>query len=941
MSIRPYSKAQGAQSWLVARIAYLFALMMCSLIAAALVAPAPAFATENSKNVRVGYYENEVFQEGATPDAVKTGYAYEYYRKLSEYTGWTYEYVYGEYGDLYQQLVDGKIDLLAGLAWKEERANLIGYPETAMGSETYSLVKHESDTDVTSDASTLAGKRIGVLDSAMVGVLNSYLDEHDVKAKVVTFNDYEDLFRAFDEKEIDILAAEGDGAYKRKNAEVINAFGASDYYLCVNIKRPDLLAELNSAQAQLLVDEPNFFGTLHSKYYQISVSSHAFTAEERDWLNAHSKLRIGYLNNYLPYSDTDEKGNPIGLVQDVAKQIVERLGLQEIYLSYEGFDNYGQMIAALADGSIDTVFPVGGGLYYSEINNIYQSKPVVSAPMDLVYKGDYSDATTSVFAVNENNLMQYYYVKTNFPDAEIVLFPSIEECLSAVNAGEVKCTTLNGLRANEILKNRQYMNLSVQQLAKNDDRCFGVLIGNEGLLKLLNRGVNVIGSDYAINRAHLYADPLHVTTPIDVILDNFALFALIALLVVAIIIAILLRNARLSRQQSEELANALEAAESASRAKTDFLNNMSHDIRTPMNAIVGFTSLASMHIDDKEQVQDYLAKISVSSQHLLSLINDVLDMSRIESGKTSIEKVPMHLPSLIDELGMIVQPEAEAKHQAFVIDRQGIANESILADKLHLNQVLLNILSNAVKFTPAGGSIRMCVSEKPSDQVGYTRFEFRVEDNGIGMSEEFQESLFDPFTRARTSTVSEIQGTGLGMAITKNLVEMMGGTVVVNSAEGKGSEFVIDLQFEVCDSPAPTMVQEETPVDFTGKRILLAEDNEMNQQIAMAILEEVGFDVDVAVNGLEAVDMLRAATPGHYDVVLMDIQMPIMDGFEATRRIRALNEKDKATIPIIAVTANAFDEDRESVYDAGMNAHLAKPYEIPKMMATLSDILNS
>lgn len=940
MVFRQFSKWQGVLGQLVASLTCIFVLVMCVFIASALVMPASAFAADNPKNVRVGYYENEVFQEGAAPDAVKTGYAYEYYRKLSEYTGWTYEYVYGEYGDLYQQLIDGDVDLLAGLAWKEERANLIGYPSTAMGSETYSLVKHDSDTDVTSDAATLAGKRIGVLDSAMVGVLNGYLDEHGVEAEVVSFNDYEHLFRAFDEHEVDILAAEGDGAYGRKNAEVLTAFGSSDYYLCVNIERPDLLAELNDAQAQLLVDEPNFLGTLHSKYYQNSVSSQAFTADERAWLATHSTLRIGYLSNYLPYCDTDKQGNPMGLVQDVVPNIVESLNLEDLSLSYEGFDNYEKMMTALADGSIDVAFPVGGGLYYSEKNGIYQSKPVVSAPMDLIYKGSFSDATTSHFAVNENNLLQYYYIRTNYPDAEITMCSSIDECLGAVNEGKVGCTTLNGLRAGEILKNRQYRGLSIQQLAKNDDRCFGVLIGNEGLLKLLNRGINVIGSDYALNRAHLYTDPLHVTSPIDVVLDNVALFALIALLVVALIIAILARHARRTRRQSEELADALAIAESASRAKTDFLNNMSHDIRTPMNAIVGFTSLAETHIDDKEQVRDYLAKISVSSQHLLSLINDVLDMSRIESGKATIVEAPLHLPSLIDDLRTIVQPEADAKHQNLVFDTQGITNKDIVADKLHLNQVLLNILSNAVKFTPAGGSISMSVSEKPAGKDGWARFEFLIKDSGIGMSDEFQESLFEPFTRARTSTVSEIQGTGLGMAITKSLVDMMGGTIVVHSAEGEGSEFVVDLQFEVCKSLEAMTAPEEVPMDFTGKRILLAEDNELNQQIALAILEEVGFDVDVAINGLEAVDMLQKASDGYYDVVLMDIQMPVMDGYEATRRIRALDDEGKAAIPIIAVTANAFEEDRESIYDAGMNAHLPKPYEIPKMMATLADILN-
>ena len=272
---------------------------------------------------------------------------------------------------------------------------------------------------------------------------------------------------------------------------------------------------------------------------------------------------------------------------------------------------------------------------------------------------------------------------------------------------------------------------------------------------------------------------------------------------------------------------------------------------------------------------------------------------------------------------------------------QGISNKDIIADKLHLNQVLLNILSNAVKFTPAEGSISLRISERPAKQDGWTHLEFRIKDNGIGLSDEFQKDLFEPFTRARTSTVSATQGTGLGMAITKRLVDMMGGSIAVRSVEGKGSEFIVDLEFEICEGSAVTTALEEAVFDFTGKRVLLVEDNELNQQIALVILEEVGFDVDVANNGQEAIDKLQTEPAGYYDVVLMDIQMPVMDGYEATRQIRALDDEVKATIPIIAVTANAFDEDRESVHDAGMNAHLPKPYEVPKIMETLADILES
>ena len=1061
--------------------------------------PAVTYADTETEIVRVGYYENEVFQEGAGEGEVKNGYAYEYYRKLSEYTGWEYNYVYGEFSDLYQMLLDGEIDLLAGLAWKEDRASVIGYPNAVMGNESYYLVKYDEDTNITADPTTLNGCRIGVLDSAMVDVLNRYLDDHQVTAKVVTYPDYTHLFEAFDSHDINVLAAESDGAYGREHSEVLNVFGTSDYYLCVNINRPDLLAELNSAQTLLAAEEPNYLSSLNTKYYSVSVTARAFSQAEREWMDTHPTLKVGYLENYLPYSDTDAEGNVTGVVKDMIPDIMKALDIPEIAVTFSGYQSYDDMITDMASGIIDVAFPVGGGLYYSEENGIYQSNPVVSSPTALIYQGEFNETTTSSFAVNENNRMQYYYLRTNYPDAEIVFFPSIEESLDAVISGKVECTTLNGLRANEILKNNKYEDLSIRQSSYNDDRCFGVKIGNEGLLKLLNRGINVLGSDYAQNISYRYTSGLYSYGFTDFILDHMAIIGSILLAIAALIVFLLIRDVCRTRkevgekekarqvleakndelaQSQKALSDALIAAEHANHAKTAFLNNMSHDIRTPMNAIVGFTALAASHLDNKEQVQDYLGKISVSSQHLLSLINDVLDMSRIESGKVTIEETDVHLPDMIHDLRTIIQSNVASKQLDLFIDSLDVTHEDIITDKLRLNQVLLNILSNAIKFTPSGGMISFRVIEKPSPVENIANFEFRIKDNGIGMSEEFQKTIFEAFTREKTSTVSGIQGTGLGMAIAKNIVDMMGGVITVQSAEGKGSEFLVELPCKISNAsakyePLPQLqglralvadddtdtclsicsmlreigmrpdwtnygkeavirakdaldhadefqvyiidwqmpdlngietvrrirkvIGDSVPIiiltaydwsdiekeakeagvtafcskplfmselrgvlaqpfseyqddksdqenesasmpDFSGKRVLLAEDNELNQILAENILTSVGLDVDIASDGTEAVEKVKSANPGYYDVILMDVQMPHMDGYEATRQIRAL--EDKADIPIIAVTANAFDEDRQVALDAGMNGHLAKPYNIPEIIKTLKELLN-
>jgi two-component system sensor histidine kinase/response regulator len=1079
----------------VITIRFMIRLLIAVCLSFTLAAPVSAHA-EGTKTVRVGYYENEIFQEGAQEGAVKTGYAYEYYQKLAEYTGWKYEYVYGSFSDLYQMLLDGEIDLLAGLAQKEDRIGLIGYPDAAMGHESYNLVKHEEDTGINADPMTLEGKKIGVMDSALVDALHAFLNEHGVEAEVITFPDYDSLFASFNAGELDVLAGEGDSGFSLENAVILYSFGTSDYYLTVNIRRPDLLEQLNTAQTLLAVEEPNYLNSLSTQYYSGSLASRMHSVAETEWLESHSELKVGYLEKYLPYSDTDDNGQVTGIVTDVTEQILKSLNIDTLSVSYQGYENYDDMIADLVSGAIDTGFPVGGGLYYSEESGIYQTNPVVSAATEIVFRGEFKRDEISHFAVNENNRMQYYYVSTHFPDAQITLYPSADDCLDAVVAGKEDATTLNGLRANDILKNTRYESLSLLQLSQSDDRCYGVAIGNEGLLKLLNRGLNVLGTDYGQNQAYRYADGLYSYSFFDQVRQHIEIYILLILAIAAVIIFLLLRDNRRSRTQIKDketarielednnrkleesqkaLSDALTAAEQANRAKTIFLNNMSHDIRTPMNAIVGFTALAASHMDQPEQVKDYLQKISVSSQHLLSLINDVLDMSRIESGKVTLEEGDVHLPDVIHDLRTIIQANVTAKQQELLIDTQDVKHEDIITDKLRLNQVLLNILSNAIKFTPAGGTISFRLIEKPSPHANIANFVFRIKDNGIGMGKEFQKTIFEAFTREKTSTVSGTQGTGLGMAITKNIVDMMDGTISVQSEEGKGSEFVVRIpcrigesknisekipelqglralvadddtnsclsvsamlrdigmrpdwtnygkeavirareakeqadEFKVyiidwmmpdlngietvrrirkivgddapiiiltaydwtdieneareagvtafCSKPIfmselknvlakPFLVEktvdDEAPaaVDFTGKRILLVEDNEMNQMIAVAILENVGFTIDIASDGAEAVEKMEQTPAGTFDVILMDIQMPIMDGYEASRRIRRMEDQKKAEIPIVAVTANAFEEDRKIALEAGMNGHLAKPYDIDAIMQTLAEIL--
>lgn len=399
-------------------------------------------------------------------------------------------------------------------------------------------------------------------------------------------------------------------------------------------------------------------------------------------------------------------------------------------------------------------------------------------------------------------------------------------------------------------------------------------------------------------------------------------------------------------EQDRILRNALSSAEHANRAKTAFLNNMSHDIRTPMNAIIGFTSLAAEHLDDREIIRDYLEKISTSGKHLLSLINDVLDMSRIESGSVKIEKTNIHLSDILEDLKTIILESVHAKQQKLLIKQQDVVHEDIITDKLRLTQVLLNIISNAVKFTPVGGTIHILVEEKASQKVGYAVYSFCIKDNGIGMSKEFQEHVFDSFAREHTVTESGITGTGLGMAITKNIVDLMGGTIHLTSKQGEGSEFIVTLECELANKTVQNKQSscpkaEKKHLDYSGKKVLLVEDNELNREIATEILKSLGMKVDCAADGMEAVEIMSSEAGNQYYMIFMDIQMPKMDGYTATREIRTLKDMKKANVPIIAMTANAFDEDRKKAIKAGMNGHIAKPIDVDVILQNLDRIFGN
>ena len=419
---------------------------------------------------------------------------------------------------------------------------------------------------------------------------------------------------------------------------------------------------------------------------------------------------------------------------------------------------------------------------------------------------------------------------------------------------------------------------------------------------------------------------------------------IVLMLIIFTGLLVMLYVQNLVRKKHEQTEREKIRAVEGSLAKSQFLFNMSHDIRTPMNAIIGYTNLA-MKEDGSGPVHEYLEKIELSSQHLLNLINDILEMSRIESGKLELEFIPMDLCEMFQGVRDLFQEQMKQKNIDFQVHISQVQHRYVWCDKKNLNRVLLNVLSNAHKFTPEGGMISASVLETGSTDESYGAYEIRILDNGIGMSKEFAEKMFNAFERERTSTASGIDGTGLGLSITKSIVDLMGGTIEVLTAPGSGTEMIFRLKFRLAqenDIPeAPGETAKEKQVSFAGKHLLLVEDNMINMEIARMILENMGFSVETAENGKIALDMVQASFPGQYDAILMDIQMPEMDGYEATRAIRTLEDKEKASIPIIAMTANAFAEDIQASQKAGMQGHIAKPIDVNRMIQILSDVLNS
>lgn len=908
-------------------------------------------SAQSAETVKVGYYFSNNFQEGMDDRSPKSGYSYEYLQKLASYTGWKYEYVYGEWDELFERLKDGEIDLMAGVAYSEDRVDQIGYPDSEMLNETFYIYKDTDDSSMQcGNIASYSGKKIGTLkgDQRMTAALEQWKARHRADIEIEYYSDFTECARVFNEQQIDGFVSADNVVSSYSGITPVEKIGKQLFYLCTAKEREDLLSELNMAMSIMNERDAVEVDELRNKYYTETTVSVFLSQQEQQWMKEHAQITVGYLADYLPYCDKAEDGSATGLVSDIVPDLFDALsGDYDPEIIYRCFDDQQEMLDCLKNGEVDFVMPVSDGKWYAEQEEFVQSSAVVAFPIALVYREPYDNEVTSRIAVNQNNLRQYWYTLANYPDAEIVMYDGIEACIDAVNSGEADSTLLSALRVSQLLNGEKKLNIIT--LSDSEKLCFGVAAGNKALLQILNHGLSILGESYGLNHTYRYLDTVVTYTLTDVIQDHVWLFiGLLTVLLILIVTYFIHREqeqkkaAQHELKQKELLEKALCAAKQASVAKKVFLQNMSHDIRTPMNAVLGFTNLAIQAGGDTEKTQDYLSKIKISGNHLLGIVNEVLEISRIESGQTKLDESVWSIADIVKETDIIIRDQALAKKQEFSIDIWQVQDMYIYCDKLRVKEILVNLLGNAVKYTQTGGSISLRIIQKPCEKENFGNYEIHVKDNGCGMSEEFLQKIFEPFERQANSTISGIQGTGLGMTIIKGFVDAMGGTIDIKSEENKGTEIIVRLCQRIAEAPEKSEEQKTiscSPELFAGKRVLLVEDNSMNREIATAILEEAGFKVDTAENGAIAVEKVTYYPEGFYDVILMDIQMPVMDVYTATRKIRSLENKAIAKIPIIAVSANAFDEDRQTSLEAGMNGHLAKPIVVDELLEVLWGIL--
>lgn len=928
--------------------------MLCLLLLLSVVLPVKAAAeTAPAKVVRVGSFEdtfNYCNEKGA-----RKGYGYELLETLSGYTGWQFEYVTCDWSDCFEKLENGEIDIMGGISYTEDRAEEMLFSDEPMGEEKYYLYADLSRTDLsTSDYKTLNGKKIGVLMGAESEVmLTEWEEKYGLKTQHVNISNNEDVKQKLANHEIDCFVSLEESYWAELGISTITRVGKSSIYYVLNKDRSDLKEELDNAMRALDEEAPFYTADLCKKYFSLDYKP-ILTGEEKAWLKEHGAIRMGFLTSDSGVSTYDPAtGEITGTIADYIQFARDCLGNQELEFQLVGYDDKEAELNALKSGEIDMIFHFDQSPNLAEEYRLARTNTTWTANMMVVTnKQLFIENQVNRVAVPQNKISLTRYIAFYYPQWEIVDCDTQEDAIKLVKDGQADCF-ITGI-SSEAKYSKNYGFYSVP-LPNPANSCFAVKSGNRSLLSILNKTIKAMPANMLTSSLAMHKSSARKVTLSEFIRDNFFMVLLVSSIFVAVILLTILKlllKARKAEAAARKAANdtqelnaklqiAAENAESANRAKSTFLFNMSHDIRTPMNAIIGYADLASRHLDDPAKLEKYMENIQVCGQNLLMLLNNVLDLARIENDKTEMEYSVSDVEKDFRNCIAMFRNQADSKGQTLTVTTQ-LPYPYIYADIPHLTEVCTNLVSNAVKYTGAGGTIRCGITQKPGEKEGWCDTVVTVADNGIGMSQEFQKHIFEPFERERTSTVSKVEGSGIGMGIVKKLVGLMGGTVEVESKIGVGSTFTVTIPCRIASEDEIQAKREINPSDqkcLCGTRILLTEDNDLNAEIATELLQEEGCTVDRAKDGVECVDMLEKAANGTYQLILMDIQMPVMNGYDATKKIRRMDDPQKANIPIVAMTANAFSEDKQVALDAGMNDHIAKPINMSVLVPTLRKYL--
>ena len=911
---------------------------------------------KKQRTIRVGSFEdtfNYVDKNG-----VRRGFGYELMQALAGYAGWKFEYVKCDWSNCFDKLENGEIDVMGDISYTDERAQKMLFSEEPMGEEKYILYADLSHTDImTTDFKSLDGKRVGVLMGTEPEImLTEWENKNGIHTEHVNVYNNDDVEKKLANHKIDCFVSLEESIWSEQGISSVTNVGKSGIYFVINKERSDIKTELDCAMRQLEKDSPFFKADLYKKYFTLDCSQ-ILTGEEKLWLEEHGHIKIGFLDNDTAvFSMDEETGKLTGTLTEYISYAKDCLGNQTLEFNIQAYNDYDAMLQALQENEIDMIFYASRNPDLAEEKGYALTNTAWTYSLMAVTDEKYfNENEVYTVAVPKEKEALKQHMAFSYPQWKFVDCDSLADAADMVMNEKADCFVMGTSQALKYDNNQDFKSVP---LTKTMEACFAAIGGEGTLLSILNKTLKTMPSDMLTSALAIYDSTADKVTFSDFIKDNMLAFfvatGFCALSIIGIIL-VLLKKARKAESVAKLAANdtqklndkleiALKKAEDANLAKTRFLNNMSHDIRTPMNAILGYAQLMEDELKEKElpETSEHLEKLQQSGNLLLSIINNVLDMAQIESGRMEIDENYGRIEDVQQTLFEIFDDEAKKKNIAihYTIN---VEHEHVLTDTTKVKEIFVNILSNALKYTPAGGSVMMNVDELPCDEFGYMIVRTRVSDTGIGMSADYQTRIFEAFTREQNTTKSKIAGSGLGMSIVKKYVELLGGTITVESELGKGSIFTVTLKHRIADESYYVKKYIESSGTgseiLEGRNILLAEDNDLNAEIAEAILERAGLKIERVEDGIQCVNRITKMPAGTYDMILMDIQMPNMDGYKATQAIRHLPDKDKAYIPIIAMTANAFEEDKREAIAAGMDGHIAKPIQVDKLLSILAEMI--